>query len=302
MMDHTGKFSYNRSFDYIGERWTTIDGDGTKGYMPDYSGLLRVPEGMMFMAPSSDALNSLDTYLRRADRLLYLAGRVTDELGYCQKIDLVHSFLLRATRAVEGSLHLLSVGDVMDAWAVARVLIERCIWMGYVLKKEKVEEYYAYSAVEVKEWAFKAAALGILDRETVEDFYEEMEDELGHHLGRLTPKWDKPTVEKMCKEAFDSPFSGRIYHLYRLASFSTHPGMDDSGEYFMVAAANGDSGPQEEMLQMVSEVFAKLLVLAEVPLTEAATGVLDAVGVRIFLTLRTEPGLLDEGLLRRAPL
>ena len=120
-------------------------------------------------------------------------------------------------------------------------------------------------------------SLGILDRDSVEDFDEDMEDELGHRLGKPPPQWDKLEVEEMCKQTFHMPFSKRIYALYQLASMSTHPGMDDSGEYFKVAAVintgvgTGDRRPSYEMIQMSAEVFGTLIALAEPPVIEAAT-------------------------------
>ena len=84
---------------------------------------------------------------------------------------------------------MLSAGDVMNAWAIARVLIERCIWLGYILKTGTVDEFYEYSALKMKKWAYEAASMGVLDRESVEDWDEEMEDELGHRLGRPAPLW-----------------------------------------------------------------------------------------------------------------
>ena len=244
MVNNSEKFSFDENFNYIGERWTAIDRSGTKGYLPEYTDLGRLPRGVMAMGPTIwTAAQPLDDHLRRADRLLILAGRVTSELGYRRKTDLVHNFMLRGTRAVEGFLHFLSMGDVMNAWTVGRVLIERCIWLGYILRTGQVEEFYEYSALEVKEWAHRAASLGILDRESVEDWDEDMEDELGHRLGRPAPQWDQLGVKEMCRQAFDSPLSDRIYNLYQLTSMSTHPGMDDCGEYFMVAQVI-DLGPR----------------------------------------------------------
>ena len=198
---------------------------------------------------------------------------------------------------------------LLNAWAIARVLIERCIWLGYILSTEKVEEFYEYSALEVKKWAYKAASLGILELESVEDFDEEMEDELGHRLGKPAPQWDRLGVERMCKQAFDKPLSERLYKLYQLASMSTHPGMDDSGEYFMVAqvvdlgpsGGTGDLGPLKEMLEMSTEVFATLIALAETPLIEAATRFFDDERVRAFLMMRHEPSSLDDKLLGGEP-
>ena len=310
MVNNSGMFSFDENFNYIGERWLRIDQSGTKGYEPQYGDLGRLPHCVMAMGPTIwMAGEPLDSYLRRADRLLFLAGRMTGDRRYCRRIDLVHNFLLRGTRAVEGFLHLLSAGDVMNAWAIARVLIERCIWLGYILSTEKVEEFYEYSALEVKKWAYKAASLGILELESVEDFDEEMEDELGHRLGKPAPQWDRLGVERMCKQAFDKPLSERLYKLYQLASMSTHPGMDDSGEYFMVAqvvdlgpsGGTGDLGPLKEMLEMSTEVFATLIALAETPLIEAATRFFDDERVRAFLMMRHEPSSLDDKLLGGEP-
>ena len=273
MVEPNGSFSYDDNFNYIGERWSAIDQTGTKGYEPDEEKLGELPYHLFVMG-LSDAAEPLKDQLRKADTLLFLAGRVAGHADYSRKTDLVHNFLLRSTRALHAFLEFISSSDVMNAWTMARVLIERCIWLGYILKTDKVEEFYEYSAFEVKKWACKAASLGILDSESVEDFGEEMEDELGHRLGKPPPQWDKLGVEEMCKQAFDMPFSKRIYALYRLASMSTHPGMDDSGEYFKVAAVIGNAGdrrPSYEMLQMSAEVFGTLIALAEPPVIEAAT-------------------------------
>ena len=151
----------------------------------------------------------------------------------------------------------------------------------------------------MKRWAYKAAALGILDLESVEDFDEDMEDELGHSLGKPRPQWDKLGVEEMCKQTFDKPFSNRIYALYQLASMSTHPGMDDSGEYFKVAGVintgfgMGDRGPGNEMIQMSAEVFGTLIALAEPPVIEAATEVYGEELVSKIMQLKLRPDMLN---------
>ena len=36
MVEPNGSFSYDDNFNYIGERWSAIDLDGTKGYEPRY--------------------------------------------------------------------------------------------------------------------------------------------------------------------------------------------------------------------------------------------------------------------------
>ena len=296
MADITEGFSYDENFNYIGERWSRIEQTGTKGYDPHYGDLGRLPPFVMMMGPTIwEASEPLDDLLRRADRLLFLAGQVTTESGYCKRIDLVHNFLLRSTRAVEGLFDRLCASDVMNAWALARVLIERCIWLGYILRTEKVEEFYEYTTLEVKKWAYRAASLGILDRESVEEWDEEMEDELGHTLGKPAPQWDQLGVKEMRRDAFDKPLSGRIYNLYQLASMSTHPGMDDCGDYFAVAQVidlgtrTGDPGPLKEILKMVAEVYALIIALAETPLTEAARQVYDEERIRTFMKLRLEP-------------
>ena len=313
MVEPNGSFSYDDNFNYIRSRWSEIDQTGTKGYEPRYGELGRLPYSLFviglwdaaeplvlqrlflnlvsfrleiasrkarpqsYRARGQVAAEPLDGQLRKADTLSLLAGRVASNRGYCRKTDLVHNFLLRSTRAVEAFLEFICDSDVMNAWTMARVLIERCIWLGYILKTDKVEEFYEYSAFEVKKWAHKAASLGIVDQDSVDDFDEEMEDELGHRLGKPPPQWERLGVEEMCKQAFDMPFSKRIYALYQLASMSTHPGMDDSGEYFKVAAVIntevgiGDQGPSYEMIQMSAEIFGTLIALAEPPVIEAAT-------------------------------
>ena len=295
MVEPNGNFSYDDNFNHIGERWSAIDQDGTKGYQPRYGKLGRLPYSLFVMC-LWDAAEPLEDQLTRADTLLFLAARVSVDCGYCRKTDLVHNFLLRSTRAVHAFLEFICDSDVMNAWTMARVLIERCIWLGYILKTDKVEEFYEYSAFEMKKWAYKAASLGILDRESVEDFDEDMEDELGHRLGKPPPQWDNLGVEEMCKQAFDIPFSERIYALYRLASMSTHPGMDDSGEYFKVAAVNSeDAGrrPSYEMLQMSAEVFGTLITLAERPVIEAATEAYGAERVSRIMQLKGIPAIVD---------
>ena len=307
MADAAGSFIYDENFNYIGERWTAIDQSGTKGYEPSYEGLFRLPDLGPMGSIVWDVAQPLNDHLRRADRLLILAGRVTSERGYDRRTDLVHNFLLRGTRAIEWFLQLLSAGDVMNAWAIARVLIERCIWLGYILKTGTVDEFYEYSALKMKKWAYEAASMGVLDRESVEDWDEEMEDELGHRLGRPAPLWDELGIKGMCRVAFDQPQSDRIYNLYQLASMSTHPGMDDCGEYFVVTqvvyrgpgGGTGDSGPLKEMIQISAGVFNTLVALAEGPLTEVAGKVFVEEAISIFLTLRTEPTELDHELLTR---
>ena len=298
MVEPNGNFSYEHNFNYIGERWSAIDQTGTKGYEPSFGEFGRRPYSLTIFGLWETA-EPLEDQLRQADTLLFLAGRVAAYRGYCRKIDLVHNFLLRSTRALYAFLEFISNSDVMNAWTMARVLIERCIWLGYILKTDTVEEFYEYSAFEVKKWAYKAASLGILDRESVEDFDEDMEDELGHTLGKPPPQWDKLGVEEMCEQAFNMPFSKRIYALYRLASMSTHPGMDDSGEYFNVAAVittpvgMGDQRPKYEMLQMSAEVFGTLITLAEPPVIEAATEAYGEERVSRIMQLKGSPAIVD---------
>ena len=273
MAEPNGNFSYEHNFNYIGERWSQIELNGTKGYEPRHGQYGRRPYSLTVLGLWESA-EPLEEQLRKAETLVFLAGEVGANIGYCKKTDLVHNFLLRSTGAIYAFLEFICDSDVMNAWTMARVLIERCIWLGYILRTDKVEEFYEYSALEVKKWAYKAASLGIVDRDSVEDFDEDMEDELGHTLGKPAPEWGKLGVEDMCKVAFETPFDKRIYSLYQLASMSTHPGMDDSGEYFKVAAVIGNAGdrkPKYEMIQMSSEIFGTLIALAEPALIEAAT-------------------------------
>ena len=294
MVKPNGSFSYDDNFNYIGERWTAIEQTGTKGYEPGYGRLGRRPF-CLFEMGLWEGTDPLEDQLTRADTLLFLASRLAVDKGYCRKTDLVHNFLLRSRLAVSAFLVFISDGDVMNAWTLARVLIERCVWLGYILKTDRVEEFYEYSAFEVKKWAYKAASLGIIDREAIDEFDEEMEDELGHRLGKPSPQWDKLGVEEMCKQAFDLPFSNRIYALYQLASMSTHPGMDDSGEYFKVAAVigTGDRGPSYEMIQISSEIFGTLIALAEPPVIEAATEAYGEERVSGIMQLKGMPALIE---------
>ena len=295
MVESNGNFSYEHNFNYIGERWSEIEQTGTKGYRTSYGNLGLRPY-CLFEIGLWEAAEPLEDQLRQAHALVFLAGKVAADGSYCRKTDLVHNFLLRSTSALYAFLEFISNSDVMNAWTMARVLIERCIWLGYILKTDMVEEFYEYSAFEVKKWAYKAASMGILDPESVEDFDEYMEDELGHTLGKPPPQWDKLGVEKMCDQAFAMPLSKRIYALYRLASMSTHPGMDDSGEYFKVAAVIGKAGdprPSYEMLQMGAEVFGTLIALAEPPVIEAATEAYGEERVSRITQLKGIPALVD---------
>ena len=295
MVEPNGSFSYDNNFNYIGARWSEIELNGTKGYEPRYGQYGRRPYSLDVLG-LWEAAEPLEDHLRKAETLVFLAGEVGANIGYCKKTDLVHNFLLRSTGAIYAFLEFVCDSDVMNAWTMARVLIERCIWLGYILKTDKVEEFYEYSAFEVKKWAYKAASLGIVDRDSVEDFDEDMEDELGHALGKPAPQWDKLGVEEMCKVAFDTPFNQRIYALYQLASMSTHPSMDDSGEYFKVAAVintdvgTGDQKPKYEMIQMSSEIFGTLIALAEPPVIEAAT---EAYGEERVSTIMQQKGRSD---------
>ena len=45
MVEPNGSFSYDDNFNYIGERWSAIDLDGTKGYEPRYGELGRLRWG-----------------------------------------------------------------------------------------------------------------------------------------------------------------------------------------------------------------------------------------------------------------
>lgn len=297
-------FSYEANFDYLGLRWEQIDLTGTKGDYRTYGELGRLPSCVFILPLFNSSLQSLDTDLRKSDRFSYLLGRIAYDKTPCRRLDLIQSFLIRATRAVEGALEFLYSGDVMNAWTMIRVLIERYIWMAYILRTDKAEEFYEFSALQMKKWAYRAACLGFVDPEAVEDYDDEMEDALGHRLGRPAPQWDQLTVERMCLTAFDRPLGDHIYRLYQLASMSTHPSMDDCGEYFRVASVMdmpsghiGDDKPLEEILQTISDVFARLISLAEAPVIDASTEVFEEDRVRMFLTLRHEPGWRDNELL-----
>ena len=77
---------------------------------------------------------------------------------------------------------------------------------------------------------------------------------------------------------------------------STHPGMDDSGEYFKVAAIIGeDAGrrPSYEMLQMSAEIFGTLISLAERPVIEAATEAYGEERVSRIMQLKGSPAIVD---------
>lgn len=303
MTNDTPSFSYEKNFDYFGERWAEIHLDESKGYFSPYDGVERLPKALRAFPLDLETYGVIHGYLIRADRLISLAQRVTQEEGFSRKIDIVHSFLIRGTRAFEAFAELLGNGDVGNAWAMARVLIERYIWLGYILKKEKIQEFYEYSALEMKRWASKAASLEIIDPDSVEDWDWEMEEELGHKLGRTEIQWDNPNVESMCNEAFGKPSGVRIYSLYRLASMSTHPGMDDCGEYFISAQVptpsgrRTDSGPLEEILKLGTEVFAGLITLSEAPITEQASMKVKEEGIRLFLDLKVKSSSIDERLL-----
>ena len=303
MTDGTPSFSYEKNFDYIGERWAEIHLDESKGYDSPYDGLDRLPGGLRAIPLDYETLRVIQSHLIRADKLILLAQRVTRRQGFSRKIDIVHSFLIRGTKAFEEFTNLLANSDVANAWTLARVLIERYIWLGYILKTDKVEEFYEYSALEMKKWAYKAAALDIIDPDSVEEWDEEMEDELGHRLGRTVIQWDNPNVESMCDEAFGRTSGVHVYSIYRLASMSTHPGMDDCGEYFIsaqVPTSTGrriDSGPFNEMLQLGTEVLSGLIALAEIPITEEANRTIDKDRLRIFLDLPFKSSPFDEQLL-----
>ena len=149
----------------------------------------------------------------------------------------------------------------------------------------------------MKKWAYRAVSLDILDLDSVEEFDEDMEDELGHTLGKPPPQWNQIGVNEMCREAFDKLLSDRIYNLYQLASMSTHPSMDDSGEYFIADqfarlgtyGNRRDANPRGEVLKLVAEVFAVLTDLAETPLIEAAKTLYHEDEIHLFMKQRVDP-------------
>ena len=191
-------------------------------------------------------------HLKRASTLISISSRLSDEQDeekVYTDVMLIRDFLLRATMAVRSTLCLVSIGHYGDAWATARVIAERAIYLAYMLKTGKAKEFMESRWLERKEWAYKVSSpsLGLLPRELATDYDAVSEEVWGRKLGRLAPHvnkastWGDPGVEQMCREAFGQGASG-IYSLYRDMSARLHPGMHDGGDEYLAEAVTATLG------------------------------------------------------------
>ena len=190
-------------------------------------------------------------HLKRASTLISISSRLSDEQDeekVYTDVMLIRD-LLRATMAVRSTLCLVSIGHYGDAWATARVIAERAIYLAYMLKTGKAKEFMESRWLERKEWAYKVSSpsLGLLPRELATDYDAVSEEVWGRKLGRLAPHvnkastWGDPGVEQMCREAFGQGASG-IYSLYRDMSARLHPGMHDGGDEYLAEAVTATLG------------------------------------------------------------
>ena len=178
-----------------------------------------------------DLASSITQLLDEVAPLMSIAVRKSDEQTDYTEIKLIRDFLFRGTKALRSTLCLEAIGNYDDAWSTARVVVERAIYLAYLLKTGEAKEFFEYSALEMKKWAYQAVYLKLLPGELVGAFDNEMEEALEHRLGRPKPEWSNPTIERMCKESFGAEQGRRIYSLYRMASAHVHPARLGGDEY-----------------------------------------------------------------------
>ena len=190
-------------------------------------------------------------HLKRASALISISSRLSDaqdEEKVYTDVMLVRDFLLRATMALRSTLCLVSIGHDGDAWATARVIAERAIYLAYILKTGKAKEFMESRWFELKKWAYKvpSPSLGLL-RELAIDYDAVSEEVWGRKLRRpaqhenRASTWSDPGIEQMCREAFGQEASG-IYSLYRDMSARLHPGMHDGGDEYLAEALTATLG------------------------------------------------------------
>ena len=208
--------------------------------------------------------SSMIKLLKRASYLVSIAACKSDEQEDYTNTKLIRDFLIRGTKALRSTLCLVHIGNHEDAWATTRVIIERCIFLAYLSDKGMAKEFAEHRWHEVKKWAYRSASLDLLPKELVDEYDADMEEALGHRLGRSERLWSDPNIKEMCKEAFGSEQGVRIYSLYRMASAKVHPGGDGGDEYLAESMrANGVGDPREVPLQSAIDALEALMNIAE---------------------------------------
>ena len=213
--------------------------------------------------------SSIIQLLETAVPLMSIAARKSDEQTEYTEIKLIRDFLFRAIKALRSTLCLEAIGNREDAWSTARVVVERSIYLAYLLKTGETKEFFEYSALEMKKWAYQAVNLNRLTEGSVCAYDNEMEEALGHRLGRPKPEWSNPTIERMCNESFGVEPGRHIYSLYRMASARVHPGMPGGDEYFEEAMmAQGVPVPRGIALQAALGALEALIATSRPRLME----------------------------------
>ena len=206
--------------------------------------------------------------------MISISSRLSDEQNEEEvytDVMLVRDFLLRATMAVRSTLCLVSIDHYKDAWATARVIAERAIYLAYILKTGKTKEFMEWCWLERKKWAYEVPP-ELLPRELAIDYDAVSEEVWGRRLGRPVPHvnrastWSNPGIKKMCSEAFGQQGASGIYSLYRNMSARLHPGMNDGDDEYL-AEAEATLGVVEQRypgpLKAALDAFGALMDRAE---------------------------------------
>ena len=217
----------------------------------------------------ADLASSITQLLEKAAPLMSIAARKSDEQTDYTEIKLIRDFLFRGTKALRSTLCLEAIGNRDDAWSTARVVVEGSICLAYLLKTGETKEFFEYRALEIKKWASQAVSLELLSGEFVSAYDNDMEEALGHRLGRPRPEWSNPNIEKMCEESFGKGEGSRIYSLYRMASARVHPGIGGSDEYLEKAMlAHGVPVPRGITLRAALDALEALIEISRPRLME----------------------------------
>ena len=222
-------------------------------------------------------------HLKRASTLISISSRLSDEQNEEEvytDVMLVRDFLLRATMAVRSTLCLVSIGHEGYAWATARVIVERAIYLAYILKTGKTKEFMEWCWLERKKLAYEVSSQSPDPRllELAIDYDAVSEEVWGHKLRgpaqheNRSSTWSNPGIKKMCMEAFDQGGSG-IYSRYRDMSARLHPGMDDGGDEYLAEAVTATLSVAGQRypwpLKAALDAFGALMDIAEPVLRRA---------------------------------
>ena len=217
----------------------------------------------------ADLASSIRQLLEEAAPLMSTAARRSDEQADYAEIKLIRDFLFRGTKALRSTLCLEVLENYQDAWATARVIVEHCVYLKYLLKTNSAKEFFEYTALQMKKWGYIAASNNLLSKESVSAYDKDMEEALGHPLGRPRPEWSNPNFVKMCEESFGKVYGPRIYRLYQLASAQVHPGVVGGDRYLQEAVkALGVPPPRWIALQAAIGAFEELMSISRPSLME----------------------------------